>query len=159
MSDDELIDELVVAWEDAFDRSHDPDPAALCRSRPDLLVRVAAEVNKPRRMRGIASPTATTLPPDTPAAAAGGATDPSGRFRPLHLHARGGLGEVYVARDTELGRELALKRMQDRWAGNRDSRDRFRREAWVTARRVGRGNRVVVRPEALGPRVPAGQVE
>jgi serine/threonine-protein kinase len=56
------------------------------------------------------------------------------RYRPLRFHARGGLGEVHVARDGELGREVALKRIQARHAHHDEARRRFLREAEVTAR-------------------------
>jgi WD40 repeat protein/serine/threonine protein kinase len=55
-----------------------------------------------------------------------------GRYVPIRSHARGGLGEVSVARDDELGREVALKTMQDRVADDPDSRARFVREAEIT---------------------------
>ena len=55
-----------------------------------------------------------------------GRTTPEGqRFLVLKLHARGGLGEVYVAHDLELNREVALKAIQDRHAGDPYCRWRF----------------------------------
>jgi serine/threonine protein kinase/tetratricopeptide (TPR) repeat protein len=60
-------------------------------------------------------------------AAAGGQ-----RFRVLRPHARGGLGAVFVALDTELHREVALKEILPDRADDPPSRQRFLREAEVT---------------------------
>jgi tRNA A-37 threonylcarbamoyl transferase component Bud32 len=46
----------------------------------------------------------------------------------------GGLGEVHLAEDTELHRQVALKRIQGRYARDPESRRRFLREAEITAR-------------------------
>ena len=54
------------------------------------------------------------------------------RYRILRPHARGGLGEIYVAEDTELHREVALKEIQPRFAADRTARERFVLEAEVT---------------------------
>jgi serine/threonine-protein kinase len=56
----------------------------------------------------------------------------SERFRILRPHARGGLGEVFVAADRELPREVALKQIQSHFAGDAVSRERFVREAEIT---------------------------
>jgi len=76
----------------------------------------------------------------TPAPEAMATTPPSDRtssnsttrFRILRPHARGGLGEVFVAQDEEVPREVALKQIQSRHADNAQSRARFLLEAEIT---------------------------
>ena len=62
----------------------------------------------------------------------GTATSDGQRFRVLRPHARGGLGAVFVAMDTELHREVALKQILDSHADNLFSRARFLLEAEIT---------------------------
>ncbi len=53
------------------------------------------------------------------------------RFRVVRSHARGGLGEVFLAVDTELDREVALKELQAYHAHDAQSQARFVREAKI----------------------------
>jgi len=62
------------------------------------------------------------------------ATDAEGRFRIVRFHDRGALGEVYVARDQQLHRIVALKRIKLDHAADKDKRARFVVEAEITGR-------------------------
>ncbi len=56
----------------------------------------------------------------------------SDRYGIIRQHATGGLGEVFLAEDRELNREVALKLIQSRFAHHNESRARFILEAEVT---------------------------
>ncbi len=75
---------------------------------------------------GAESPTTAT------GAAVGGGAGDGQRFEVVNLHAQGGLGAVYVARDRELNRDVALKQMLDYHADDPERRARFLQEAEIT---------------------------
>jgi eukaryotic-like serine/threonine-protein kinase len=54
------------------------------------------------------------------------------RFRLIRPHAKGGIGQVWLARDSELQRDVAIKEIQPRFAELAQQRARFLLEAEVT---------------------------
>ena len=57
-----------------------------------------------------------------------------GRYEEPRLVGRGGMGEIYLARDRLLGRTVAVKLLAERLAEEPELRERFRREALTAAR-------------------------
>ena len=55
-----------------------------------------------------------------------------GRYALTRLHARGGLGQIWVAHDAELGREIALKELRPDRLGHPSAETRFLEEARIT---------------------------
>ncbi len=56
------------------------------------------------------------------------------RFRIRKLRATGGLGQVSIADDLQIGREVAIKEIRLQYSGHEASRERFMREAEITGR-------------------------
>jgi tetratricopeptide (TPR) repeat protein/tRNA A-37 threonylcarbamoyl transferase component Bud32 len=56
------------------------------------------------------------------------------RYRTLRPHARGGLGEVFLAEDMQFQRHVALKELRNEHHGNAIRRERFLIEARITGR-------------------------
>ena len=54
------------------------------------------------------------------------------RFHLIRQHARGGIGQVWLARDGELQRDVAVKEIQPKYAGSESQRARFVLEAEIT---------------------------
>ncbi len=102
-------------------------------SRPSIISTVVAS--------GPGGADATTDPfgdpEDTtagPGRSAGGATDSGtsySRYKKLRFHKKGGLGQVSIALDTELDREVAYKEIQNRYVSDPDFREQFLREAKI----------------------------
>jgi eukaryotic-like serine/threonine-protein kinase len=57
---------------------------------------------------------------------------PGQRYRRLHKHAAGGIGQVWLAHDDNLDRDVALKELRPEKADDADLRTRFLEEARIT---------------------------
>jgi eukaryotic-like serine/threonine-protein kinase len=105
---------LAIEVELRIARGEHPDPSEYRGRFPDLATVVDATFAE----------LAAALPRPS-------GSDPP-RFRVLRLHAWGGLGQVSVALDRELHREVALKEIRPEMADHPESRARFVLEAEVT---------------------------
>jgi hypothetical protein len=89
------------------------------------------------------------------------------RYRDVRLIARGGMGEIYRATDSELGRDVAIKVLSSRLADDESFRARFEREALAAARLSGVDNIVTIfdvaehegRPLIVMEFLPGGSLE
>jgi eukaryotic-like serine/threonine-protein kinase len=66
------------------------------------------------------------------------------RYRGAQQIARGGMGEIYRATDTTLGRAVAIKVLAERYSSDDGVRRRFTREALAAARLSGQRNTVTI---------------
>jgi serine/threonine-protein kinase len=141
-------------------RRHGDPRASLAALRVGRSVRQGLEsLPDPDLQRSVAAlaptPSARPGPPDGSATSAYVPDAPAGvRYRRLRPHARGGLGEVYIALDEELHREVALKEIQDGYADEPDARARFLREAEVTGQLEEKALQEIQRARAEQPRAP-----
>ena len=66
------------------------------------------------------------------------------RYRSPERIGRGGMGDIYRARDSVLGRDVAVKILAERYAQDESVRQRFTREALAAARLSGQPNTVTI---------------
>jgi formylglycine-generating enzyme required for sulfatase activity/predicted Ser/Thr protein kinase len=98
------------------DADDDPGPSALESPSADSLLREVARVSD-------VAPSAVPLTPGTTL----------GRYVVRSRIGEGGMGTVYLAEDTKLGRRVAVKVVRDAMAGSAEGRSRLQREARCAA--------------------------
>lgn len=120
--------------------------AADARAAETCLDPVASHLRSlPRPVRAMLESASSQLPGDfatSPSGSTGGAgsnvtpieLDASDRFSIVQLHAQGGLGVIFQARDEEVDRIVALKQIKNQWADDNEARTRFLLEAKITGR-------------------------
>jgi len=120
-SDDaQLLEGMVAAWLAGDADGAAPDVETLCRDRPELLPTLRELLGLVRSLPGAGD--------DVTADPLLGRTL-GGRYRLTARLGAGGMGMVYAARDEELGRDVAVKVLDELFATDAQRVQRFRREA------------------------------
>src|SRR5262249_33700626 len=151
---DEQFASVLAAWDEALAAGAIPGPAN--GGSPELwgrLERSLACLQRLQRLRPHARsathPAADTpqldssvpgevyqSPTDPPTAASGATGNctpaPGRRYTLTRLHATGGIGRVWLAYDSDLGREVALKELRPERTEDRGVAERFLHEARIT---------------------------
>lgn len=140
MMDTVRVEQLISQWEELLSQGQYIPPEELCMSCPELLEEVQKRIDEiePRAGGETAAAEvggmATVIEPEGPKNSDTGALVLQQAYKKLRFHARGGLGEIYVADDNELQRDVVLKFIRPKHRDRRDCREQFQLEAEVTAR-------------------------
>lgn len=142
MSKEEQLDQLLERWEECSERGEFPTAEEICADYPELTGALREQINELRSINELLD-----LSEDPTEAAPSRSTEGSMNSEicdePLtaeiglnkaKFHARGGLGIVFTASDSQLHREVAVKFLHRGFSSQSDSRDRFCREAEITSR-------------------------
>lgn len=139
--DQVCVEELVKEWQRLRQAGQFVPAEELCSDCPELLERVAQRINELDPELGEETAAgddvgmaATIVEDHGDDGEEVGALCLNQNYRELRFLARGGLGEVYVADDSSLNREVVLKFIRGRHRNRRDANEQFRLEAEVTAR-------------------------
>ena len=137
---------LLAEWETAKQRGQNKSPEELCAQCPELLNEVRAKIHALDSVESMmgstdgCSPTILIAPVEGIEASGmhalcrGKTVVTQSSFQVLRSHARGGLGEVVIAHDSQLGRDVALKFIQAPYDRDPVRRKRFLREAEITSK-------------------------
>jgi pentatricopeptide repeat protein len=137
--------DLIGRWEEAHDAGRPLSPEELCKDCPEHIAeikdQIAALGRADRLLSTLDSHSAQPLKPDPEATAPGSSTimHPwpvalTAEYGELRYITRGGMGELWEARDATLSRVVALKLLLARQQQNPDADRRFLIEAEITSR-------------------------
>jgi serine/threonine-protein kinase len=135
---DPRLDQLLQRWEELCQQGEKPSAEELCSTCPELAGELARRIALLRAFDPLLADISGTTAVQPGPGPAGGRRHESAtaqaEYRDLRYHDGGGLGEVYLARNAELNREVALKFLKPARAGDPASRRRFLQEAEITGR-------------------------
>jgi serine/threonine protein kinase len=131
--DDPYLEEALESWDEARESGGPEAGEAFLRSLPDEF-RALVEYQIRRRLAVEDALQAADETDDEPTEDECGARGVRGRYENLGVHAIGGMGVVYRARDAELDRVVAYKVMKTRYRDDPEGVRRFQQEALVTSR-------------------------
>jgi len=138
--EDARLAELLLQWEEHHDQGQSVTPDELCSRCPELAVELARRIALLRQFDPVqADATISPALERRPSPGRAGGTrresaTASALYQDLRYHASGALGEVFLARNAELNREVALKFLKSSRARDPASLRRFLQEAEVTGR-------------------------
>jgi serine/threonine protein kinase len=130
-----VLEEAVEQFVDAQLQGKEPVIDEFVKKYPDFEHQVRKRIRKLRKIDTLFS---SLIKPDASdfedtAADQNLVGEKVGSFEIAEIIGRGGMGVVYLARDTKLKRSVAVKSIPAKLAGDSNSRTRFRREAEILA--------------------------
>ena len=124
-----ILENLLDQWEEAQEKGNPVSPESLCIEHPELVTDLKKQIDSLEQINRMLKPQNEILQQseendlqeqtlDETFIANIGLTE-------AQFHAEGALGRVYLALDTELNREVAIKFMQKRHMHNQARKERF----------------------------------
>ena len=125
MNDSDRLDEILGDWQERRDQGDLVDPEEVIQAHPDLADELRARFAALHIVEQAYAEAA---------ADAGEAPQQIGEYRIVRELGRGGMGVVYEAEQTSMGRRVALKVLFPSIVARPDAVRRFRREAQTAGR-------------------------
>jgi serine/threonine protein kinase len=116
----ELLAELLLRWEELYDRGQDTPASELAKDHPELIQQLERRIKALKEIAWLDKPLDDDPPGDEPPKPTPVTRTLANRYRLDELVAEGGFAQVYRAYDTELQRTVAVKIPKPSKLGSKD---------------------------------------